>query len=95
MATNILVQVSINNSQPIWCVFDSGASINIISERLARNLGLTTKGSTTLNANGGPVGASFVEGAAITLSGVKAANQTIATVPLDAMAASFGRDVQE
>jgi hypothetical protein len=91
---NILIQASINNSQPLWFVFDSGASINVINAAMAKRLGLTTKGSSTLDANGGTVEGSFIEDATISLSGVEAAQQTIAAVPLDAMAASFGRDVQ-
>src|ERR1700682_5432509 len=29
---NILIQVRVNDSPPVWFVFDSGASINVINE---------------------------------------------------------------
>jgi hypothetical protein len=91
---NILVQVNINNSRPIWFVFDSGASINVINERTAKILGLTSKGSSTLDANGGMATGTFIEQTIINLAGVKASNQTIVAVPLDALAEYSGRDVQ-
>lgn len=91
---NILVPVRVNNSPPIWFVFDSGASVNVINERIAKKLDLTTKGSETLDANGGMTSGSFIENAAINLAGVKAANQTLVAVPLDVLAEYSGRDVQ-
>ncbi len=91
---NILVRARINRSPPVWCVFDSGASINVLNDRIARKLGLISKGSSVLDANGGTVTGSLVENATINLSNVKTVNQTIATVPLDALAEYSGRDVQ-
>lgn len=91
---NILIQISINNSQPIWCVFDSGANVNVINERTAKKLGLAIKGSSTLDANGGTANGSFVENTTIAISNAKATHQTIFAVPLDALAEYSGRDVQ-
>jgi hypothetical protein len=91
---NILVQVKINNSQPMWFVFDSGASVNVINERSAKRLGLTSKGNSTLDANGGMATGSFIEETTISLADVKASHQTIVAVQLDALAEYSGRDVQ-
>lgn len=91
---SILVQARINNSQPIWLIFDSGASVNVINQRTIERLGLMTRGSAVLNAGGGTVGGAFVEDATIGLAGVEAFNQMIAAAPLDALAAYFGRDIQ-
>jgi hypothetical protein len=91
---NILIRVRVNNSQPIWLIFDSGASINVINQRTIERLGLKTKGSVNLNAGGGSVGGAFVEGATISLTDVEAFNQMIAAAPLDALAAYSGRDIQ-
>lgn len=91
---NILVKTRINDSPPIWCVFDSGASINVLNYRLARKLGLLSRGKSILDANGGTATGALVENATINLSNVKADNQTIATVALDDLAAYSGRDVQ-
>jgi hypothetical protein len=91
---NIIVQVRVNNSRPVWCVFDSGASVNVFNDRAVKTLGLATHGTGTLDALGGTATGSFVEGATISLSGVEATNQRIAAVPLDALSAYSGRDVQ-
>lgn len=42
---NILVRARINDSQPLWWVFDSGASLNVLNERIAKKLGLQSKSS--------------------------------------------------
>jgi len=91
---NILIQIRINGSRPIWFVFDSGASVNVINERAAKSLGLATTGTSTLDALGGTARGSFIEGAAISISGVEASNQRIVSVPLDALSEYSGRDVQ-
>src|SRR5262245_11310312 len=91
---NILVQVRINNSQPLWFVFDSGAGVNLINQRTAEKLGMTSKGSSVLDASGGMVTGSVIEQTTISLADVKASHQTIVAVPLDTLAEYSGRDVQ-
>lgn len=93
-ANNILVQCRINDSRPVWLIFDTGASVNVLDERLVRELGLSAKGTASLNGGGGTAAGSFVEGATVSLLSVEAYGQLIAAVPLDAMPALFGRDVR-
>lgn len=91
---NILVRCRINNSPPLWLIFDTGASVNVLDERLVKELGLSTRGTSTLNAGGGAVTGAFVEGATLSLPGVEADQQLIAAVPLDPLPGYFGRDVR-
>jgi hypothetical protein len=91
---NILIQIRINHSRPIWFIFDTGASINVINERMVKSLGLTPKGAVNLNGGGGSVGGTTIEGTSISLPGVEAFNQTIAAIPLDALSAYSGRNIQ-
>jgi predicted aspartyl protease len=91
---NILVRIRINGSRYVWFVFDSGASVNVINERAAKSLGLTTTGTSTLDALGGTARGSFVEGVTISISGVEVSNQRVVSVPLDALSEYSGRDVQ-
>lgn len=93
-ANNILVQCRINASRPVWLIFDTGASINVLNERLVKELGLRAKGTASLGGGGGTAAGAFVEGATVSLTGVEAYGQLIAAVPLDAMPALFGRDVR-
>jgi hypothetical protein len=91
---NILVQARINGSQPVWLVLDTGASIDVLNERLFKSLGLLGAGAVHLNAGGGAASGTFAEGATINLQGVEATGQRIAAVPLDEMKTYFGRDVE-
>ncbi|MEP6904252.1 MAG: aspartyl protease family protein [Actinomycetota bacterium] len=91
---NILIQFRINNSQPVWCIFDTGASINVLDKNLAAQLGLVNNGTANLNAGGGAVEGTVVENAAVSLPGVEAFQQRIALVSLDILPPYFGRRVQ-
>lgn len=93
-ANNILVQCRINGSRPIWLIFDTGASVNVLDERLVKELGLSAGGTANLNGGGGTVAGAFVEGATISLPGVEADRQLIVAAPLDPMPTLFGRDVR-
>jgi hypothetical protein len=90
----ILLQVRVNNSPPVRLVLDTGANLNIINQRLFESLGLNAKGTADLSGGGGTVQGQLAEGATLSLPGVEAYKQTIASAPLDDMPAFFGRDVQ-
>src|SRR3954451_12052888 len=75
---NILVQARINGSQPVWLVLDTGASIDVLNERLFKSLGLLGAGAVHLNAGGGAASGTFAEGATISLQGAEASGQRIA-----------------
>ncbi|HEY0404846.1 MAG TPA: retropepsin-like aspartic protease, partial [Pyrinomonadaceae bacterium] len=91
---NILLQCRVNNSQPIWFIFDTGASVNVINEKLAKNLGLMSRGVVNPSGGGGTVSGTFSEGATISLPGVEAFKQRFFAIPLDALPTYFGRDVE-
>ena len=91
---NILVQFRINSSQPVWCIFDTGASINVLDKNLAAQIGLADNGAANLNAGGGAVEGTVVENATVSLPGVEAYRQRIALVSLDILPQYFGRPVQ-
>lgn len=90
----ILVQTRINNSEPVWLAFDTGAAVNVINEDLVKRLGLTARGTADLTGGGGMARGAIVENATLGLAGVEASKQTIAVIPLGLMAAYTGRDVQ-
>lgn len=89
----ILLQARINNSQPIWLALDTGANINIINQRVFDRLALSPKGDASLTGGGGTAKGAFAENATISLPGVEAYRQPIASAPLDAMSL-VGRDVE-
>lgn len=91
---SILLQVRVNDSAPVWLALDTGANLNIINQRLFESLSLNAKGGADLSGGGGTVQGQLTEGATLSLSGVEAYKQSIASAPLDDMPAFFGRDVQ-
>jgi hypothetical protein len=91
---SILLQVRVNDSPPVWLALDTGANLNLINRRLFESLGLNAKGAAELSGGGGTVQGQLAEGATLSLPGVEAYKQTIASAPLDDMTAFFGRDVQ-
>jgi hypothetical protein len=91
---SILLPVRVNDSPPVWLALDTGANLNLINRRLFESLGLNAKGAAELSGGGGTVQGQLAEGATLSLPGVEAYKQTIASAPLDDMTAFFGRDVQ-
>lgn len=90
----ILLQARINNSQPIWLALDTGANLNLINQSLVKKMGLNPKAAATLTGGGGTTEAQITDGVTISLPGIAAYRQPIASAPLDALPAFFGRDVQ-
>ncbi|MDX6694385.1 MAG: hypothetical protein QOF02_1988, partial [Blastocatellia bacterium] len=92
---NILIQCRINNSQPAWFIFDTGANINLINERLFESLGLGAERAVNLTGGGGgAVTVSLTEGVTVRLPGIEAYRQATASAPLGALPSYFGRDVE-
>ncbi|HEY6802026.1 MAG TPA: aspartyl protease family protein [Pyrinomonadaceae bacterium] len=89
----ILIQARINNSQPIWLALDTGANINIVNQRVFDRLALLRTGDATLTGGGGTAKGEFTQNAIISLPGVEAYRQPIASAQLDAMSLA-GHEVQ-
>src|SRR5262245_1330796 len=49
----ILLQVQVNDSQPLWFIFDTGASASLIDAQLVKKLNLRTRGKAQGTAGGG------------------------------------------
>lgn len=91
---SILLRARINNSRTIWFLLDTGASVNVINDRVIVSLGLESSGASSLNAGGGTASGTFVKGATIRLPGMEVSKQTFAAVPLDPFPAYFNREAQ-
>jgi hypothetical protein len=92
---NILIRAGINNSQPAWFIFDTGANINLVNERLFQGLGLGSERAVDLTGGGGgAVQGSLTEDVTVSLPGVEAYRQVTASAPLGPLPSYFGRDVE-
>ena len=91
---HIFVQARINGSEPLWFIFDTGASASALSTSSAKQLGLELKGKIEGRGAGeGTVEANVVSGVTFTLPGVELVDQTSVTVPLGRIEELMGRQV--
>lgn len=86
----IVLKVRVNQSRPLAFIFDTGASISVIDPQSARALGLRSTGKLKLAATGGSVQSGLTKPVSLSISGVTAFNQTLATIDLDMVAPLFG-----
>lgn len=89
----ILLQVQVNDSRPLWFIFDTGASSSIINARLVKELKLQTKGNIGGSASGKAIEAKLISGVALSVPGVKVFNQPMASLPIDDLAPLVGRPI--
>lgn len=79
---HIYLRVSVNNSEPLWFILDTGAE-NAISKKRAQALGLKLSGKGQIYGSGEKLtDFSFVEKAAFNLSGIVFSAKQVAVLPL-------------
>lgn len=84
----ILVQVRVNNSEPLWFILDTGASYTFIKQRRAQPLGLKLSQNKE-EFEGQP----FAKGVSLSLQGVELLNQTVVAAPTALLEPNLGRAV--
>lgn len=89
----VLLQAQLNNSQPLWFIFDTGANSTIIDEQLIEKLKLRTRGKAQGSASGGAIEAELIPGVSLALPGVKAFNQTVASLPINGVSPMIGKSI--
>lgn len=91
----IYVQASLNGSQPLWVILDTGSSFTVIDESVLKMLGLQFEGEG--NAYGPGQGSTqkfaFASHTTLMFAGANLDNQTIATLPLGWFSRELGRSV--
>lgn len=91
---HIFVQASVNGSERLWFIFDTGASVSALNTTTAQQMGLELKGKIEGRGAGeGSVEANVVSGVTFALPGVELTDQTSITVPLDDIEPLMGRAV--
>src|SRR4030095_370037 len=69
---HIMIRVQINNSDPLWFVFDTGDKVAIVDIGRAKSLGLTMQGEVNIGGAGaGTLKGSTVRDASLTVIGVE------------------------
>lgn len=89
----VFVRTRINNSEPLWCVLDTGASATIVNERVAKELGLRAGRREKGTGTGGAIEVGMIDGVSLSMPGVTVSDQTVGAFPLDQFAPVAGRSV--
>jgi len=93
-SNHIYLQVRVNNSEPLWFILDTGASLSVIDVERAKALGLELAGKLEGRGAGErSVDVAFVKGASFSLPGVELFDQTIAALSLDSLEPYEGRAI--
>ena len=79
----IVIQVRVNNSQPLKFFFDTGAGMSVVSAAQAANLHLPAAGKLNVTGTGGTVGGTIATGLSLGVKGVTVLNQSVAVLSLD------------
>jgi Aspartyl protease len=67
----VLLQAEVNDSQPLWFIFDTGASASIIDSQLVEKLKLRVGEKAKGNATGGAIEAKLIQGVSLAVPGTK------------------------
>lgn len=92
---HILIRVKINNSGPLWFIFDTGDKVAIVDLGRAKSLGLNLHGEVNVGGAGaGTVKGSTVQDASVSVIGAEEIPQpVIMAIPLDGLKPRFGHDI--
>jgi hypothetical protein len=92
---HILIKVRINNSDPLWFIFDTGDKVAIIDLERAKSLGLNLQGEVNVGGAGpGTLRGSHVRDAFLSVVGLEGSRQPVVmAVPLQSMQSKFGHDI--
>jgi len=92
---HILVKARINNSGPLWFIFDTGDKVAIVDMGRAKALGLSLQGEVNVGGAGaGTVKGATVRDASVTLMGAEKNPQPVMlAIPLDGLEPRFGHDI--
>jgi len=92
---HIFLRIKVNNSDPLWFIFDTGDKFAIIDLERAKSLGLDLQGQVNVGGGGPEVlKGAYVKDSSFTLAGLEGFKQPVAlALPLDILKPNFGHDV--
>jgi hypothetical protein len=95
LTRHILIKVRINNSAPLWFIFDTGDEDVIVDLKRARSLGLKLQGEVHVGGAGpGSLRGFHVRDASLRLVGLEGNTQPVVlALPLDDLRPRFGHDI--
>src|ERR1044072_9214359 len=79
----VVVGARVNNSEPLWFIFDTGASNTVVDTKRAAGLGLKASGKIVATGAAGNAEAGRVRNVAIKFPGFEVAGLSVYTLPID------------
>lgn len=89
----LLVRAAVNDSAPLWFIFDTGASSTVVNTKQAAALGLRTRGRLVGVGAAGTAEAARLEPARLRVGDAEVAGLTTYALDLDFLAPPLGRAV--
>jgi hypothetical protein len=89
----IYVQASLNDSEPLWMMLDTGSSVTLFDESVSKRLGLTLRGEGNVYGPGQESSQklALATNATLEFAGAQLSDQTVATLPLEWFSSEVGR----
>ena len=89
----ILLQAKVNDSAPLWFIFDTGADSTVIDTELAKTLRLKPGGKIVGNGGAGAAQAVRFKGVSMRLPNVEIDNQTVYGLPIGFFSSPLGKKI--
>jgi hypothetical protein len=89
----IFMQASINGSQPLWMMLDTGSSVTVFDESVSKMLGIRflVEGNVDGPGQGSSQKLAFANHTTLMFGGEELSDQTVATLPLNWFSREVGR----
>jgi hypothetical protein len=89
----IYIQASLNGSEPLWMMLDTGSSVTVFDESVSKALGIRFLGEGIAHGpgQGFTQKLAFTSHATLRLAGEELGDQTVATLPLEWFSREVGR----
>lgn len=89
---HLFLQASVNGSEPLWWILDTGASITVMNRATAERLGMELEGSIEGRGAGeGTTEVKLIGDVTLSLPGAELRGQTVAAIDLERIEALMGR----
>jgi hypothetical protein len=89
----VLLQVRVNDSAPVWFIFDTGAESTVIDAELAKMLRLKPAGKIVGTGGAGTAEAVRFKSVSMRLPNIEISNLTIYGLPIDSFSAPLGKKI--
>jgi hypothetical protein len=91
---HIFVQARVNDSEPLWFILDTGASVTVVEKEKAKELGLPMKGEIEARGAGeGSQEASFLADVTYQVGSAKLIDQKAVALPMRSLEGLMGREI--